>query len=240
MEQSLLELKEAVVEYGGVRALSGVSVKIMPGEIVALMGPNGAGKSTILKAIFGLAPLTRGELFVHRNRVTPIAHEMVERGVCFVPQGRRVFAQMTVLENLEIAGVVVQDKHMLGERIKEVMHIFPVLHEKQKARAGSLSGGQQQMLALGRGLMTDPKILLLDEPSLGLSPKFVKEVFAKIKEINIERKTAIFIVEHNIKSLLAIVDRGYVLDKGKVLIEGSAKELVGSEILKKVFVGALE
>lgn len=237
---TLLQLEGAQVQYGGVKALSGVSVSIDEGEVVALMGPNGAGKSTILKAIFGLAPLSHGRVLWHGQHVAPVPHEMVARGIAFVPQGRRVFAQLTVEENLEIAGVVVRDKTILAQRMREAMEVFPVLREKRAQKAGSLSGGQQQMLALARGLMTDPKVLLLDEPSLGLAPKIVKEVFSKIKEINDRHKTAIFIVEHNIKSLLAIVHRGYVLDKGAVLIQGSAAELEQSEILKKVFVGALE
>ncbi len=240
MKDILLQIKDVHVDYGGVRALDGVSVAIDEGEIVALMGPNGAGKSTILKAIFGLAPLSHGSIFWHDQKVAPISYEMVERGISFVPQGRRVFANLTVLENLEIAGVVVRDKDLLKERITEVFSIFPALHDKRYTKSGLLSGGQQQMLALARGLMTDPKVLLLDEPSLGLAPKIVKEVFANIKAINDRHKTAILIVEHNIKSLMEIVHRGYVLDKGKIIIHGSTHDLLTSEILKKVFVGALE
>ncbi len=240
MKEILLQLKDAQVQYGGVRALDGASVSIDEGEIVALMGPNGAGKSTILKAIFGLAPLAHGEVLWHEQKIETVPHEMVARGISFVPQGRRVFTHMTVRENLEIADVVVRNKALLKKRIDEAMAIFPILHEKQHQKSGLLSGGQQQMLALARGLMTDPKVLLLDEPSLGLAPKIVKEVFAKIKEINDRHKTAIFIVEHNIKSLLQIVHRGYVLDKGRVLIHGPSAELAQSDILKKVFVGALE
>jgi branched-chain amino acid transport system ATP-binding protein len=240
MKELLLQLKDASVHYGGVHALDGASVVIDEGEVVALMGPNGAGKSTILKALFGIAPLSQGQVLWHGSRVEPVSHEMVARGISFVPQGRRVFGDLTVRENLEIAGIVVRDKKVLQGRIEEAMAIFPILREKRDAKAGSLSGGQQQMLALARGLMTDPKVLLLDEPSLGLAPKVVREVFEKIREINERHKTAVFIVEHNIKSLLAIVHRGYVLDKGKVLIHGSASELMHSETLKKLFVGALE
>ena len=240
MKEILLQLKDAQVQYGGVRALDGVSVGIDEGEIVALMGPNGAGKSTILKAIFGLAPLTHGEVLWHGERISPVPHEMVQCGISFVPQGRRVFSRLTVEENLQVAGVVVRDEKLLRRRIAEAYEIFPAIAAQRSALSGTLSGGQQQMLALARGLMTDPKVLLLDEPSLGLAPKIVKEVFAKIKEINDRHKTAIFIVEHNIKSLFEIVHRGYVLDKGKVLIHGAAGELARSEILKKVFVGALE
>lgn len=238
--EPLLQLKNGEVYYGGVQALNGASVAINEGEIVALMGPNGAGKSTILKAMFGIVPLKQGKVLWHNTPITPRAHEMVARGVSFVPQGRRVFSTLTVEENLEIAGVIVKDKKELRRRIKEAYELFPILHAKRKVKSGQLSGGQQQMLALARGLMADPKVLLLDEPSLGLAPKIVKEVFANIKAINRRHKTAIFIVEHNIKSLLEIVDRGYVLNLGSVLTSGKTEELLKSEILKKVFVGALE
>ena len=240
MNDSLLILKDIHVRYGGVRALDGASVAIAAGEIVALMGPNGAGKSTILKAIFGLAPLASGEVLWRGERVKPLSYEMVARGISFVPQGRRVFAHLTIEENLEIGGFVVNDKKELARRIDEVMKTFPVLHRKRKRLSGELSGGEQQMLALARGLITDPKVLLLDEPSLGLAPKIVKEVFLKIKEINERHGTAIFVVEHNIKSLLQIVHRAYILDKGKVIKEGEPNELMRSGILEKVFLGKLE
>ncbi len=237
MSEKLLELNNVSVHYGGVHALDGASVFIDEGEVVALMGPNGAGKSTVLKAIFGLAPIHSGHVRWHEETITPVAHELVRKGISFVPQGRRVFTHLTVEENLDIAAFVVRDKKELARRKEEVMETFPILREKRKAKSGTLSGGQQQMLALARGLMTEPKVLLLDEPSLGLSPKLVKEVFAKIREIRERHKTAIFVVEHNIKSLLEVVDRGYVLDKGKVAYHGSAKELATSDILEKVFMG---
>jgi branched-chain amino acid transport system ATP-binding protein len=237
---TLLKLENAHVNYGGVRALDGVSVAIDEGEIVALMGPNGAGKSTILKAIFGLAPLSTGTVAWHGSAVKPVSYEMVERGISFVPQGRRVFTNLTVEENLEIGGIVVRDKRELARRIGEVTEMFPVLKHKRVRKSGTLSGGEQQMLALARGLVTDPKVLLLDEPSLGLAPKIVKEVFQKIKEINERHTTAIFVVEHNIKSLLEIVHRAYILDKGKVVKEGDPATLIKSGILEKVFLGKLE
>lgn len=240
MSETLLQVQNLHVHYGGVRALDGASVSIDEGEIVALMGPNGAGKSTVLKAIFGLAPIVSGILSWHKARVKPVSYEMVERGISFVPQGRRVFTHLTVEENLEIGGYVVRDKKELKRRIEEVMQTFPVLKHKRKRKSGQLSGGEQQMLALARGLVTDPKVLLLDEPSLGLAPKIVKEVFEKIKEINERHKTAIFVVEHNIKSLLQVVNRAYVLDKGKVVREGDPSTLIKSGILEKVFLGKLE
>jgi branched-chain amino acid transport system ATP-binding protein len=238
--ETLLQLKDIHVHYGGVKALAGASVSIDEGEVVALMGPNGAGKSTILKAIFGLAPIESGEVFWQGQTFKPVSHEVVDRGISFVPQGRRVFKYLTVYENIEIGGWNIKSSSERKERIENVLNIFPALRAKLKAKSGTLSGGQQQMLAIARGLMTDPKILLLDEPSLGLAPKIVKEVFAKIKEINEKRKTAIVVVEHNLVSLLEITDRAYVLDKGKVIAEGKPADLLQTNILEKVFLGKLE
>jgi len=237
MKETLLSLKDISVHYGGVKALDDVSVSLDEGEIVALMGPNGAGKSTVLKSIFGLAPIEHGKILWHEEEIEPKSHEVVARGIAFVPQGRRVFTHLTVEENLEIGGIAVPTRAELKRRMHEVMEIFPVLREKRKAKSSTLSGGQQQMLALGRGLMTDPKVLLLDEPTLGLSPKLVKEVFAKIKEIRDRHKTAIMVVEHNIKSLLEIVDRAYILSEGKLAAEGNPQKLIDSGILEKVFMG---
>ena len=234
-KEILLQLKNVHVHYGGVKALDGVDIAIDEGEIVALMGPNGAGKSTILKAIFGLAPIYSGSILWHEKTIMPLSYEMARMGIVFIPQGRRVFANLTVMENLELGGFAVGDKNELKRRIEEVVEMFPDLKAKIKTKAGTLSGGQQQMLALARGLMADPKILLLDEPSLGLAPKLVKEVFAKIKEINEKHKTAIMVVEHNIKSLLNIAHRAYLLDKGKVIFSGNAKDIIGEKAIQKFF-----
>lgn len=236
-KEILLRLSNISVYYGGVKALDGVDISIDEGEIVALVGPNGAGKSTVLKTIFGLTPIHSGKIFWHEKEIKPVPHEIVQRGISFVPQGRRVFNHLTVEENLEIGGFIIKDKKELKRRISEVMEIFPALKRKQKKKAGSLSGGEQQMLALARGLMTDPKVLLLDEPSLGLAPKIIKEVFNKIKEINEKHKTAIMVAEHNIKSLVDIANRCYVLDKGKVVAEDNLKNILESDILERVFVG---
>ncbi len=233
--EKLLALDCASVNYGGIQALDKVSVTVDEGEIVALMGPNGAGKSTILKAIFGLIGLTHGQVKWHDMAVIPTPMTMVKRGIAFVPQGRRVFTHLTVEENLEIGGYTVTDQAELKRRINEVMEEFPMLKQKRYASAGTLSGGQQQMLAIARGLMVDPRVLLLDEPSLGLDPKMVKTVFAKIKEINEKHKTAIVVVEHNLQSLLSITDRAYVLDKGQIVVEDTAQNIVSSGILEKVF-----
>lgn len=238
-KEILLQLNNIQVHYGGVKALDDATVKIDDGEIVALMGPNGAGKSTILKAIFGLAPIQSGKVIWEGSEIKLKSHEIVELGISFVPQGRRVFKHLSVYENIEIGGHAIKNKEVLKERIEEVLEIFPALKQKLHEKSGHLSGGQQQMVALARGLITDPKLLLLDEPSLGLAPKIVKEVFAKIKEINEKRNTAIIVVEHNIKSLLEIVSRAYVLDKGKVVSEGEAKDFLHSKILEDVFMGKL-
>ena len=236
-KETLLQLHNVSVHYGGVKALDGVDISLDEGEIVALMGPNGAGKSTILKTIFGLAPIHFGKVLWHEKEIMPISYEVVQRGIAFVPQGRRVFGHLTVEENLEIGGFIVSDKKELRRRIAEAMETFPILKEKRKSKAGTLSGGQQQMLALARGLMTHPKVLLLDEPSLGLSPRIVKEVFAKIKKVNERHRTAIMVVEHNIKSLLNIAGRGYILDKGKVIAKDSSQKLFESGVVEEMFIG---
>lgn len=238
--ETLLKLTDIHVHYGGVKALDGASIDLDEGEVVALMGPNGAGKSTILKAIFGLAPIESGKIAWEGKEFTPVSHEVVHRGISFVPQGRRVFRHLTVYENLEIGGWGIASQKERKERMEIVLEIFPALRLKLKAKSGTLSGGQQQMLAIARGLMTDPKVLLLDEPSLGLAPKIVKEVFAKIKEINERRKTTIVVVEHNLKSLLEITGRAYILAKGKVVAHGKPGELIDTGILEKVFLGKVE
>ncbi len=239
-EENILELKGISVHYHGVKALDRVDITLRSGEIVALMGPNGAGKSTVLKSIFGIAPLDSGTVSLKGRPIKPVVHEMVGLGVVLVPQGRRVFTRLTIEENLEIGGFSIRDKALLGERIEDVFASFPVLKAKRKSKARALSGGEQQMLAIARGLVAGPEALLLDEPSLGLSPKIVKEVFAKIKEINASRGTSIMVVEHNIKSLLEFVDRAYVLDRGRVVAEETPKRLLEGDILEKVFLGKLQ
>lgn len=237
--EKLLELNHISVHYGGVKALSDVTIVIAPDQIVALMGPNGAGKSTVLKSIFGLVPLDTGEIYWKGARIVPEPSSMVQSGISFVPQGRRVFSRMTVQENLEVGGFGVSDRRERATRISEIMELFPMLAHKRRAHAGTLSGGQQQMLALARGLVVRPELLLLDEPTLGLSPLMVKEVFSKIKEIKETFHTTIVVVEHNLKSLLAIVDRAYILDKGAVVVEGSVPDLVKEKVLEKVMLGTL-
>lgn len=236
--ETLLTLKDASVHYGGVKALDGATISIDEGEIVAVMGPNGAGKSTALKAIIGLASLSSGSVLWHDKTITPIPYEMPARGISYVPQGRQVFKSLTVYENLELGGYSLKNTSDIKNNMESVLELFPVLREKINVKAGVLSGGQQQMLTIGRGLVSDPRVLLLDEPSLGLAPKVVKEVFEKVKEINEMRKLAVIIVEHSIKSALGIAHRAYVLSHGRVAFEGNANEIEGSGKLEKIFLAA--
>lgn len=241
MKQSevLLALENVDVRFGDLRILEDVSIRVDEGEIVAIMGPNGAGKSTVLKALFGAVPVASGTVRFHESKIVAQSHEMVERRVAFVPQGRRVFPSLSVEENLEIGALGLKNKAELARRLEEVYKLFPALKTKRSEPSGTLSGGQQQMVAIGRGLMSDPSVLLLDEPSLGLSPKMVKEVFASIKLINEAHKMAIVVVEHNLRSLMDIVDRAYVLDMGKVVASGDPKKILKDGILEKVFMGKM-
>ena len=232
-----LELTDIAVHYGAVRALDGVSLGIREGEAVAVMGPNGAGKSTVLKAIMGLAPVVAGEVHWRGQRLEAETHEIVKEGICFVPQGRRVFTHLTIEENLEMGCLYLADESEKRRRLESVIELFPVLHEKRRDMASQMSGGQQQMLAIGRGLMGAPDLLLLDEPTLGLAPIVVGEVFQKVREISDKLDTTIMIVEHNIKGVLDIVDRAYVLDKGRVVHEGTPQSIRETNILTDVFLG---
>ena len=236
----LLELEDISVHYGGVVALDGVSLGVEEGEIVALMGPNGAGKSTVLKAIFGLAPVASGRIYWREQPLEAASHEIVKFGLAFVPQGRRVFTHLSIEDNLELGCLYLKDTAEKRRRMEEVMELFPVLHDKRREKAREMSGGEQQMLAIGRGLMANPTTLLLDEPTLGLAPNVVKEMLGMIVEINHQRNTSIMVVEHNIRSILDVASRVYVLDKGKIAHDGTPSTVQGSDILTKVFLGAVE
>ena len=237
-DANLLELVDISVEYGAVRALDDVSMGIGQGEVVAVMGPNGAGKSTVLKAIMGLAPVVAGQVYWRQKPLAAETHEIVKEGIAFVPQGRRVFTHLTIAENLEMGCLYLNDRAEKGRRLDSVMELFPVLYEKRKDLASAMSGGQQQMLALGRGLMASPELLLLDEPTLGLAPIIVKEVFEKVAEISDRLNTTIMVVEHNIKGVLNIVNRAYVLDKGAVVHNGTPQSIRDTDILTQVFLGS--
>ena len=236
----LLELVDISVRYGQVRALNGVSLGVGKGEIVAVMGPNGAGKSTVLKAVMGLAPVVEGHVNWRQERLVAPTHEIVREGISFVPQGRRVFTHLSIEENLEMGCLYLNDAAEKQRRLNTVLELFPVLYEKRRDLASQMSGGQQQMLALGRGLMAGPEVLLLDEPTLGLAPIVVKEVFQKVAEISEKLKTTIMVVEHNIKGVLDIVDRAYVLDMGRVVHDGTPQSIQETDILTRVFLGKLE
>ena len=235
---NLLELVGISVEYGAVRALDDVSMGIRKGEMVAVMGPNGAGKSTVLKAVMGLAPVVAGRVYWRDELLAAETHEIVKEGIAFVPQGRRVFTHLSIAENLEMGCIYLNDRAEKNRRLDSVMELFPVLYEKRKDMASAMSGGQQQMLALGRGLMASPELLLLDEPTLGLAPIIVKEVFEKVAEISHRLNTTIMVVEHNIKGVLDIVDRAYVLDKGAVVHNGTPQSIRETDILTQVFLGS--
>ena len=236
-EAMLLELVDVSVHYGAVVALDGVSLGVRKGEVVAVMGPNGAGKSTVLKAIMGLAPVVSGDVYWRREPLAAATHEIVKEGIAFVPQGRRVFTHLTVEENLEMGCLYLGDRAEKERRLDSVMDLFPVLRQKRRDLASQMSGGQQQMLALGRGLMAGPDVLLLDEPTLGLAPIVVKEVFQKVSEISERLSTTILVVEHNIKGVLDIVDRAYVLDLGRVVHDGTPQSVQETDILTQVFLG---
>jgi len=236
---TILQVQNLTVYYDTILALDNISLSVNEGEIVAMIGPNGAGKSTALKAICGLVKPESGQiLFRGENIDGNQPYQLVEKGLCLVPEGRRVFTSMTVLENLEMGAftVISSQKSVVRERIEKVFSLFPVLKERQKQRAGTLSSGEQQMLAIGRALMLSPKLLLLDEPSLGLSPNYVDIVFEKIKEINRDG-TTILLVEQNARMALEYADRGYVFEIGKIAFEDSTKDLLENEEVKKSFLG---
>ncbi len=236
----LLEMVDISVSYGAVRALTDISLGVQKGEIVAVMGPNGAGKSTVLKAVMGLAPVAAGSIYWRQEPLVAATHEIVKDGIAFVPQGRRVFTHLTVEENLSMGCLYLDDHAEKDRRLDSVMELFPILHQKRRDLASQMSGGQQQMLALGRGLMAAPEVLLLDEPTLGLAPIVVKEVFQKVAEISERLKTTILVVEHNIKGVLDIVDRAYVLDMGRVVHDGTPESIQETNILTRVFLGKVD
>ena len=236
----LLALENVSVRYGAVSALDNVSLGVRSGEVVAVMGPNGAGKSTVLKAVMGLAPVVSGQVYWQGQKLPHATHEIVKEGLSFVPQGRRLFTHLTIEENLEMGCLFVKDSAERERRRESVMDLFPILREKRRDPASQMSGGQQQMLALGRGLMASPQALLLDEPTLGLAPVIVKDVFRTIEAIGKTLGTTIMIVEHNIRGVLDIVDRAYVLDAGRIVFNGTPDEVLETGILTEVFLGKVE
>jgi branched-chain amino acid transport system ATP-binding protein len=233
----MLEVEKLCVQYGAIKALQEVSFRIEQGEIVALIGANGAGKTTILNAISNIVPSLSGRVLYREKDLTKLAaHEIVKLGISQVPEGRRVFAGMSVLENLEMGAFTRKDKEGVAFDIEQVFRRFPRLQERKQQAAKTLSGGEQQMLAIGRALMSRPKLLLLDEPSMGLAPMLVEQIFQIIQEIN-EGGTTILLVEQNANMALSIAHRGYVLETGAVVLHGDAKELASNPEVRKAYLG---
>ncbi len=233
----MFEIRDLNVHFGGIHALKGISMTVDAGEIVTLIGANGAGKTTTLRTASGLKKPTSGTIVVDGRDITAASpQERVKLGLCQVPEGRRVFPQMTVQENLEMGAYQRKDKANLASDFDDVFGRFPVLKERRKQTAGTLSGGEQQMLAMGRALMSRPRILLLDEPSMGLAPLLVAEIFDIIKQIN-EAGTTVLLVEQNANMALRIADRAYVMETGSIVLEGPASELLDTEDIKRAYLG---
>jgi branched-chain amino acid transport system ATP-binding protein len=233
----MLTLDQLYVNYGAIKALKSISCEVKEGEIVALIGANGAGKTTILNAISGIVPILSGSVTFLGETISNIPpHEIVKRGISQVPEGRRVFANMSVLENLEMGAYIRNDKAEILKEIDQVFARFPRLLERKKQLAKTLSGGEQQMLAMGRALMSRPKLLLLDEPSMGLAPMLVAQIFAIIQEINASG-TTVMLVEQNANMALSIAHRAYVLETGEVVLQGDAKELAANPEVRKAYLG---
>ncbi len=222
--------------YGKKSVLRNISLDVDDGAIVGLIGPNGAGKSTLLKALIGIVQVPNGEVYFNSSNITRLTtEERVARGLSFVPQGNRVFAELSVRENIEVGGYLLSDKQVVGERMELVLQLFPELRDRLKQTAGQLSGGEKQQLALCRALMLNPKVLMLDEPSLGLSPKLVTHAFDTIKSINVKFGTTILIVEQKVRELLHIVQRVHALRMGEIVFSGTAVELQAGDTMKKIF-----
>jgi branched-chain amino acid transport system ATP-binding protein len=232
----MLEVEHVDVRYGDVQALWDVSFRVEGEEMVSLVGSNGAGKTTILKTISGILRPIKGTVSLDgiRSDATP-AYQIVEMGVVLIPEGRRLFRDMTVLENLEMGGFIERARKLKEQNLKWISEIFPILGERLRQIAGTLSGGEQQMLAIARGLMSEPKLLLVDELSLGLAPLIVKNIYDTLEEINRSRKMAILVVEQNVRLALKIADRGYIVENGRITGEGIGSELLGSEQVKQAY-----
>lgn len=234
---AMLEIKDLEVYYGMIQAIKGISFEVNQGEVIALIGANGAGKTTILQTVTGMIPSKRGSIVFDGTDITKIAgHKIVPMGMAHVPEGRRVFAQLSVLDNLRLGAFTRKDKAEIAETLQMVYKRFPRLEERKNQLAGTLSGGEQQMLAMGRALMSKPRIILMDEPSMGLSPIFVAEIFDIIKEISASG-TTVLLVEQNAKKALSIADRAYVLETGRIVLEGEAEVLMNDESVKKAYLG---
>lgn len=232
---AILEVKDLEVYYGVIQAIKGISFEVNEGEIIALIGANGAGKTTTLQTITGLIPPKSGKIFYEGKEITRIpGYKLVSMGIAHVPEGRRVFAEMTVLQNLKMGAYTRKDKAELEETLKSIYQRFPRLEERKNQLAGTLSGGEQQMLAMGRALMSHPRLIVMDEPSMGLSPIYVNEIFEIIQEIN-QSGTTVLLVEQNAKKALSIANKAYVLETGNIVLSGDAKELMNDDSVKKAY-----
>ena len=234
---ALLEINNLEVHYGVIQALKGISFEVNEGEIIALIGANGAGKTTTLHTISGILQASSGNIIYDGKDITKVqAHKIVNLGISQVPEGRRVFAQLSVLDNLKLGAFIRKDKDGIEEDLRNIYERFPRLEERKNQLAGTLSGGEQQMLAMGRALMSRPRIILMDEPSMGLSPIYVSEIFDIIKSIN-KDGTTVLLVEQNAKKALSIADRAYVLETGMIALSGDAKDLMNNDTVKKAYLG---
>ena len=234
---AMLEIKDIEVYYGMIQAIKGISFEVNEGEVIALIGANGAGKTTILHTVTGLLSPKRGTVWFEGKDITKVpAHKIVSLGMALVPEGRRVFAELSVYENLKMGAYTRKDKAEVDETLAMVYKRFPRLEERKNQLAGTLSGGEQQMLAMGRALMSHPKIILMDEPSMGLSPILVNQIFDIIEEVS-KSGTTVLLVEQNAKKALSIADRAYVLETGKIVLDGDAKALMDDDSIKKAYLG---
>ena len=234
---AMLEVKDLQVYYGMIQAIKGISFEVNQGEVIALIGANGAGKTTILHTVTGLIAPKAGNIIFEGQDITKVpAHKIVSMGMAHVPEGRRIFAQLSVYDNLKMGAYTRTDKNEIEESLEMVYKRFPRLEERKNQMAGTLSGGEQQMLAMGRALMSKPKIILMDEPSMGLSPIFVNEIFDIIQEVSASG-TTVLLVEQNAKKALSIADRAYVLETGNIALEGDAKVLMNDDSIKKAYLG---
>ena len=234
---AMLEIKDIEVYYGMIQAIKGISFEVNEGEVIALIGANGAGKTTTLHTITGLLSPKKGSVIFEGKDITKVpAHKIVSLGIAHVPEGRRVFAELTVYENLKMGAYTRKDKDEIEKTLEMVYKRFPRLEESKNQLAGTLSGGEQQMLAMGRALMSHPKIIVMDEPSMGLSPILVNEIFDIIQEVS-KGGTTVLLVEQNAKKALSIADRAYVLETGRIVLEGDAKVLMNDDSIKKAYLG---
>jgi branched-chain amino acid transport system ATP-binding protein len=236
--EPILELSNVSSGYGNIKVLKDVSLNVFPGEIVTIIGANGAGKSTALMTICGVIPVTSGEIFYDGESIRGVpAENLPPKGLCQVPEGRRIFPRLTVEDNLEMGAFFRRDKSKIASDLDHVFDLFPVLKERRRQQGGTLSGGEQQMLAIGRALMSRPKLLLLDEPSLGLAPLIVQKIFDIVREINQQDKTTILLVEQNANIALQTAQRGYVLETGKIAMEDESEVLLNKSEIRKAYLG---